>query len=167
MRLTALYSPSKIALNLALMVIMVAVFAMAMIPGKASSSLVVGLLGTCAFGLWAVLIVAKLFDSREILVIDSYGIFDRRFMDKPIPWSAITGFRESGGSRTTKFFLIDLSEPIDSFIDSKFKRLMNAINRPFRRGAWTCDHSLTVNTSQIREVLSFYLRNYPRSGGSE
>lgn len=66
-------------------------------------------------GFAAVVFALRLFDDRDLIVVDRNGIMWRQWSDQPIPWSAISAFHIEKQHTRWPFYIrhlcIDLHEP--------------------------------------------------------
>lgn len=155
MALTARYSVRTLVRYLIGSFAFVAVGVWRTLPSDSEISLRLGP-SILFFGLTAVVFCLKLFDKRESLVVDHHGLFDRRVVDKPIPWSAVSGVKESR-VRTRVFFNISLSRPVSEFVVSRRKGILIALNQRLGGGVYISANALTVDTEQIRKALKAFM----------
>jgi hypothetical protein len=103
------------------------------------------------------LAVRRFFDTADILRIDATGLYDKRVVDRVVPWHAVAFVRETkiGYQR---FFFVMLDEPVEHFVDSPFRRWW------LRWFSWRGKFSISaaqlrVATWQIRGALAVYLND--------
>jgi len=113
-----------------------------------------GTAGLLFFGLCAAIVGVRLFDRRAVLVIDQHGILDRRAKDRQLPWSVIAHIAQTriGPQR---FYFVQTSVPLSGFTDSRYKRTLAALNRPWAgTGFFIAASGLNVSFEQIGEAIS-------------
>ena len=119
-----------------------------------------GAAGLAFFGLCAVIVGVRLFDRRAILVIDEVGILDRRAKDRPLPWTSVANIAATRIARQ-RFFLVQSSVPLSQFADSRYKKTLVALNRPWSGNSFFLGASgLDVSFEEIGEAL----RRFPGDG---
>ena len=100
-------------------------------------------------GLYA---LVAIFDRRPVLTIDDTGVFDRRSMDRKVPWSEVHGI-SAITVRGKPFYYLDVGEPLNRFTDNGLKRWFLGLNQGFSKGITVSPHSLDVAPGAIREAL--------------
>lgn len=158
MTLMARYSAWRLALYLVGSVALAAGGALMLDHSRAgSTNFVLGLAASLFFAWAAVVLCLRLFDKREILVLDHRGLFDRRVVDKTIPWNAVSGVRERRIYKQV-YFTISLARPVREFSGSRYKRFLLAINRPFGGDLYVSARGLSVDTKRLRETLNTFIQ---------
>ncbi len=89
-----------------------------------------------------VFVLARFMEKREILHIDENGVFDRRIVDKTIPWSEIDRLREIGKGKM-RFISVTATRPTTDYITSGFKRKMMKVNE------FVGFHAIGINANSI------------------
>lgn len=95
------------------------------------------------FGLVAVVVLRRLLDGGDQIVVDRNGIFWRSWSDSPIPWGAIRSIR-TAAIRNQPFLCIDLHEP--SAHPPRRRSPVHAMNRRMGFG----DIAITVQGTDRR-----------------
>jgi hypothetical protein len=155
----------------------VAAFALSFEP-RALNTEIGNICAAIVLGLAAAWFGLRLIDRREALRVDQGGIFDRRFVDVAIPWSAIVSIKEVHPFGQL-FFLIRLNRPITEFAMSLHKRLILRFNKL----VWDADLHIssiatTVTGTDLRNALhansqgplrpdNANVRAFPRGAGDE
>jgi len=112
-----------------------------------------GTAGLLFFGLCAVIIGVRLFDRRAAVVIDRHGIFDRRAKDRQLPWTSIAHIAPIRIGRQ-RFYLVVSSVPLRQFTDSRYKRMLTSLNRPWtRNGFFVGASGLDTSFEQLGEAI--------------
>jgi hypothetical protein len=112
-----------------------------------------GSAATMFFGVCATIIARRLFETRPVLVIDREGIFDRRAIDRVLPWHSITTISEAR-IRHQRFYFVQPSHPLREFISQPLKRWLIGLNRPWAgRGFFVSASGLNVSHEQIGEAI--------------
>jgi hypothetical protein len=125
----------------------------------------VGFLGMVFFGIFGLVSILKLFDSRPALVIDEKGIFNNTTAGAAyqINWEHITGIRVGQtGAASAKYILLDIDNPED------FLRQRSGLNKIFMKGTYKMDGTpvfiaasrLPCGFDELLEVLNERLYIY-------
>jgi hypothetical protein len=119
---------------------------------------VVGVIGIVFFGLGALYIFYKLFDTKPALIIDNDGIFNNTSATSDghmIPWREIKGIRIVK-VRSTKFILVDIEKP-EVFIKNFggiTNKLMSANNRMYGTPVSIACSFLERNTNDVFKIIA-------------
>lgn len=111
--------------------------------------------GALFFGAVAVYALVALFDRRPVLSIDEGGVFDRRSMDRKIPWSEVEGISRVL-VRGKAFYYLDIGQPADRFTSHGLKRWLVNLNQGFADGLVVSPHSLDVKAKAVETALETY-----------
>ena len=125
-------------------------------PAASFATMIGGSAAIIFFGICALVIVRRFFDSGYILTINAAGIFDRRATDRVIPWSAVTRISEVK-IRRQRFYLLELSQPLRQFVDDSYKRWLLRLNRPWvRNGVFVSANGLSATHDEIGAAVRKY-----------
>ncbi len=113
------------------------------------------MVGVVFFAAVGAVAARSLFDRRAVVTIDETGVFDRRSMDRKVPWSEIEGV-EAISVRGKPFYYLNVGDPVDRFTTSGLKRWLLNANHGFASGVAVSPHSLDVAPQAIREALVRY-----------
>ncbi|WP_319773075.1 STM3941 family protein [Breoghania sp.] len=89
-----------------------------------------------------IFVLARFVERREILRIDENGVFDRRIIDKTIPWSEVERLRAIGKGKM-RFISVTATRPTTEYITSGFKRKMMKVNE------FIGFHAIGINANSI------------------
>jgi len=152
--LVAHYSKAKLLLAIAGALAFVAISVLIMMRRHASFiDIAGGAAGLIFFGLCAIIVAVRLFDGRAVLVIDETGIFDRRAKDRLLPWTSIAHIVPTRVGRQ-RFYLVLSAVPLQQFTESRHKRALQALNRPWAgNGFFVGASGLDVSFERIGEAI--------------
>jgi hypothetical protein len=152
--LVAHYSKAKLLLAIAAALAFVAISVLILTrPHPSFVDIAGGAAGLIFFGFCAIIVAVRLFDRRAVLVIDQHGLLDRRAKDRQLPWTSIAHIVPTrvGWQR---FYLVLSAVPLRQFTDSRHKRALQALNRPWaRNGFFVGANGLNVSFGQIGEAI--------------
>jgi len=127
----ARYAVSRLVLLLLGGVALIAVSGLLVARGTGFQPLLGGL-GAAFFGLCTIAVFTRLFDRRDILVIDGRGFLDRRLCSNVIPWNDVVSLRE-WSFRGQSMLLLKLRVRPKASSQTFFQRLIMGANRGFTR----------------------------------
>lgn len=138
MTLSARYDHKKLGIMLVLSLLLLAAsYELALNPAPLIYS--VAQVAVIIFAFLTGLVVVRFFDPNEVLRVDENGVYDRRLVDRTIPWNVISDIKEIRffGLR---FFAVVTRVPAETFMTSRLKRRMAWMNEK------TGFHPLGINT---------------------
>lgn len=109
-------------------------------------------LGIAFFGAVALYAVWSLFDRRPVLIINKDSVFDRRSMDRAIPWSEVLAV-SSLTIRKREFFYIDIGQPADRYTDHPLKVWLLNLNQGFAPGVVISPYFLDSKPEVVRNAV--------------
>ena len=149
----ARYSRGKILATLIGAIVFVGLGAWLFVsPEFGDKAKLAGMASVLFFGLVAVVAARALFDKRPVLTIDETQVFDRRSMDRPIPWTEVAGIAETSINGKA-FYYLDIGDPVDRFTTGRYKRWLLNANQGFGRGVTVSPHSLNASPATVRDAL--------------
>lgn len=155
--LSARYSRSKLLMYTALSIgfVLIGLWILRD-PDPSGKALFSAWVGIVFFGPVAFVLARRLSHEGEVLRVDRYGVFDRRAMDRPVPWGSIRGITERR-VRHNVIFNLHLTRPLEDFIDSRARRAFMSLNGLLGWGRDTIAinaNALTVSTDQLRAAIT-------------
>jgi hypothetical protein len=109
-----------------------------------------------------------IFDRDPVLSIDETGVFDRRWVDRAIPWSAIASSAVARIGFQSSIWLV-LSAPLSDYTTGGPKRMLAKLGAFSRMLAVSCTE-LSIGVETIQASIDHYLqrgRHQHASGGSD
>ncbi len=114
-----------------------------------------------AFSLWPIWLCPRAMRVRDVIVrIGPEGIFDRRVLDRTVPWHAVANVEELR-SVLVSIFLFTLNEPLEHFAASRRRRWrMKMVTVRYGGHVFIASGDLDASTAQIRDALRTHWKNW-------